>query len=95
MKIKLTIYALVEISVTNGTPAQLPAGNTVPVTIENYNRAQTDVYFAGVVKERRVRPVPAWPPARPACPAGHRPAQSRHVVFVHGCRSGCGSGDVD
>jgi uncharacterized protein DUF1254 len=24
--------------------------NSVPVTVDNYNRAQTDVYFAGVVK---------------------------------------------
>jgi hypothetical protein len=30
--------------------AQTPAGPTEPVTLENYNRAQTDVYFAGVVK---------------------------------------------
>ena len=50
MKIKLIIYALAALTVTNGAQAQSPAGNTVPVTIENYNRAQTDVYFAGVVK---------------------------------------------
>jgi hypothetical protein len=30
--------------------AQQPPGPTVPVTIDNYNRAQTDVYFALVVK---------------------------------------------
>lgn len=30
--------------------AQTPASPTEPVTFENYNRAQTDVYFAGVVK---------------------------------------------
>ena len=45
-----SIYALAALTVTNGAQAQSPAGNTVPVTIENYNRAQTDVYFAGVVK---------------------------------------------
>jgi hypothetical protein len=50
VKIKLIIYALAALTVTNGAQAQSPAGNTVPVTIENYNRAQTDVYFAGVVK---------------------------------------------
>ena len=50
MKIRLIIYALAALTVTNGTQAQSPAGDTVPVTIENYNRAQTDVYFAGVVK---------------------------------------------
>lgn len=50
MNTKLIIYALAALTVTNGTRAQSPAGNAVPVTIENYNRAQTDVYFAGVVK---------------------------------------------
>ncbi|WP_370906486.1 DUF1254 domain-containing protein [Ensifer sp. WSM1721] len=28
--------------------AQMPAPSAEPVTVENYNRAQTDVYFAGV-----------------------------------------------
>lgn len=42
MKAKLIIYALVALTVTNGTQAQPPAGNTVPLTIENYNRAQTN-----------------------------------------------------
>ena len=50
MKTKLIIYALAVLSVSNGAQAQPPESNTVPVTIENYNRAQTDVYFAGVVK---------------------------------------------
>jgi hypothetical protein len=30
--------------------AQTPASQAELVTVENYNRAQTDVYFAGVVK---------------------------------------------
>ncbi len=30
--------------------AQAPSGSSVPVTTENYNRAQTDVYFAQTVK---------------------------------------------
>src|SRR2546421_12949817 len=30
--------------------AQTTASPAEPVTVENYNRAQTDVYFAGVVK---------------------------------------------
>jgi hypothetical protein len=32
------------------TPAQTTVSPTEPVTVENYNRAQTDVNFAGVVK---------------------------------------------
>ena len=31
-------------------PAQLPSGNGVPVTVENYIRAQSDVYFGQIVK---------------------------------------------
>src|SRR6516165_11710124 len=30
--------------------AQAPTSTTHPVTVENYSRAQTDVYFAGVAK---------------------------------------------
>ena len=30
--------------------AQTPSSPTVPVTIDNYNRAQTDVYFALIAK---------------------------------------------
>ena len=30
--------------------AQPPSSTPVPVTVDNYNRAQTDVDFAGVVK---------------------------------------------
>jgi hypothetical protein len=30
--------------------AQPPSGTAVPVTIDNYNRAQTDVYFGQTVK---------------------------------------------
>ena len=29
---------------------QTPPGPTVPVTIDNYNRAQSDVYFALIAK---------------------------------------------
>ena len=29
---------------------QTPSSPTVPVTIDNYNRAQSDVYFAGIAK---------------------------------------------
>src|SRR6266850_6562972 len=31
-------------------PAQSPSGIAVPVTADNYNRAQTDVYFGQTVK---------------------------------------------
>ncbi|WP_128971633.1 DUF1254 domain-containing protein [Bradyrhizobium tropiciagri] len=35
---------------SSAASAQTPASPPRPVTVENYNRAQTDVYFAGVVK---------------------------------------------
>ena len=54
MKTELIIYALAGLTVINGTQAQpspqAPAGNVVPVTADNYNRAQTDVYFGQTVK---------------------------------------------
>jgi hypothetical protein len=50
MKAKLIIYALAALTLITGTHAQSRAGNAVPVTVDNYNRAQTDVYFAGIVK---------------------------------------------
>ena len=51
MKTKLIICALAALTGFNGAQAQPPESDTVPVTIENYNRAQTDVYFDGVVKK--------------------------------------------
>jgi hypothetical protein len=38
------------VMVSSVASAQTPTSQTEPVTVENYNRAQTDVYFAGVVK---------------------------------------------
>ena len=31
--------------------AQSPAGNIIPVTVDNFNRAETDLYFGNVVEE--------------------------------------------
>ena len=50
MKIKLVIYILAALTVTNETQAQLPAGSAVPVTADNFNRAETDMYFGKIVK---------------------------------------------
>ncbi len=46
----ITSAALSAMIVTYGAIAQTPASSSTPVTVENYNRAQTDVNFAGVVK---------------------------------------------
>jgi hypothetical protein len=45
------VVAALSLAVINwAASAQTSASQTVPVTIDNYNRAQTDVNFAGVVK---------------------------------------------
>ncbi|MES5486849.1 DUF1254 domain-containing protein [Bradyrhizobium sp. INPA03-11B] len=48
---KTSILAAITIAfASSAASAQAPASPPRPVTVENYNRAQTDVYFAGVVK---------------------------------------------
>jgi len=50
-KSNMKVLAALSLAVINSTlSAQTPASQGVPVTIDNYNRAQTDVNFAGVVK---------------------------------------------
>ena len=45
MKAELIICALAALTVISGTQAQSPAENAVPVTPENFIRAETDRYF--------------------------------------------------
>ena len=48
MKMKTMIYGLaLMLVVVSGTQAQSPKGTVVPVTIENFIRAESDSYFAG------------------------------------------------
>ena len=52
MRTKLIIYTLAAtLTVTNGTQAQLRAGNAVPVTPDNFIRAESDHYFGNMVKD--------------------------------------------
>ena len=52
MKTKRMRYALaLMLAAINGAQAQAPAGNAVPVTVDNFVRAESDLYFAGIVKE--------------------------------------------
>jgi hypothetical protein len=56
MRSKLTVCALtVALVVLGAVPARPdakpPAGNTVPVTADNFPRAESDLYFAAVVKD--------------------------------------------
>jgi hypothetical protein len=56
MKTKLLIYALgITVTAVSALEAQSPSpsasDNTVPVTADNFTRAETDTYFANIVKE--------------------------------------------
>ena len=51
MKAKLPYAAMVlALAVITGAQAQPPAGGPVPVTADNFPRAESDLYFSGVVK---------------------------------------------
>jgi hypothetical protein len=52
MNTTLAVSAFVLVLVTvNGVQAQSPSGNPVPVTADNFTRAETDTYFANIVKQ--------------------------------------------
>jgi hypothetical protein len=44
------LAAMSVVMASSAASAQTPASQAELVTVESYNRAQTDVYFAGVVK---------------------------------------------
>ena len=46
MKDKLIIYALAALTLINGTQAQSRAGNAIPVTPDDFIRAETGHYFS-------------------------------------------------
>ena len=51
MKIKFTCAAVaLALAGSGGAQAQAPSGGTVPVTADNFPRAESDLYFGGVVK---------------------------------------------
>jgi hypothetical protein len=52
MKTKRMRYALASaLAAINGAHAQTPAGNAVSVTADNYTRAESDLYFGGILKD--------------------------------------------
>jgi hypothetical protein len=52
MKTKRMRYALaLMLAAINGAQAQAPAGNAVPVTVDNFTRAESDLYFGGILKD--------------------------------------------
>jgi hypothetical protein len=53
MKTRLAAYALA-VTLVAIDSAQAQSGNTVPVTADNFTRAESDMYFGNVVKQARV-----------------------------------------
>ncbi len=51
IKTELIIYALAALTVSDRTQAQSQAGNAVPVTPDNFIRAESDRYFGKMVKD--------------------------------------------
>src|SRR5438270_4467714 len=51
METNFTILALaLTLAATLGAQAQAPSGNAVPVTVDDFTRAETDTYFTNIVK---------------------------------------------
>jgi len=56
MKTNLTSFSVAVILAAIGalpieSSAQQQMGNTVPVTVDNFPRAESDLYFAGLIKD--------------------------------------------
>jgi hypothetical protein len=51
IKTKLIIYAVAALTVSDRTQAQSHAGNAIPVTPDNFIRAESDRYFGKMVKD--------------------------------------------
>jgi hypothetical protein len=52
MKVKRILYALaMALTTINAAQAQSPAGNAIPVTVDNFIRAESDFYMGNVVKD--------------------------------------------
>src|SRR5690242_19097055 len=50
-KTSMRILAGMSLAIASAAaPAQTSAPQTEPVTVENYNRVQTDIYYAGIAK---------------------------------------------
>ena len=50
MKTKLIIYTLAALTLINGTQAQSGPGSALPVTPDNFIRAETDRYFGKIAE---------------------------------------------
>src|SRR5260370_594648 len=72
MKTNIGILATVSLAVVSSVAsAQTSASLTTLVTVENYNRAQTDINFAGVVKNGGFGKIPHCRELAPPPPQGN------------------------
>src|SRR5260370_27895240 len=82
-KINVRILATVSLAVVSSVAsAQTSASQTTLVTVENYNRAQTDVNFAGVARNGGFGKIPHCRQAASPSPPGLVPPQPRHIDFL-------------
>ena len=52
IKTKLALYAsVVALTALNAAHAQSPPPNALPVTVDNFIRAESDLYFGGLIKD--------------------------------------------
>ena len=54
MKLKALVLTAIVVASTGAAqaqPAPQSAGNAIPVTVDNFIRAESDLYFAGILKD--------------------------------------------
>ena len=88
MKTRLISYSLGAAIIAIGavqalSPSPSPAGNSVPVTVDNFIRAETDRTFAGQRETGALRQVRA-PPRTSRDRRSTRPAQNRDTLYSVG-----------
>ena len=69
------------------------AGNAVPVTVDNFIRAESDLYFGGILKDSGAhREILASPRTGADRQSDRHPSQPRHALFVGRVRPRRGTG---
>ena len=98
MKAKFTTYAAMALAaIIRGRSVCCAAadGNTVPVTVENFIRAESDLYMSAVaLKEDGFGKFEHHRELSPDRRPNHHSAKPRHALFRGGVRSRRRTGDV-
>ena len=51
MKVLIAFLAAATLAAISAAQAQAPSGNAIPVTVNNFIRAETDMYFGNMSKD--------------------------------------------